>query len=86
MSDPKWREFEVLIVRIEQWLGPRGAEVKSPDRIPDRATGESREVDASIRLHVGSAPILVTVECRDRVKGEDVTWIEQIAVVNAIPS
>jgi len=79
MADPDWREFELLIARIEQWLGPKGAEVKSPDKLPDRVTGELREVDASIRFRVGSAPVLVTVECRDRTKVQDVRWIEEIA-------
>jgi hypothetical protein len=79
MPDKKWREFELLVARIEQWLGPQGAKVKSPDRIRDRSSGELREVDASIRFRAGSAPILVTIECRDWVKTPDVTWIEQIA-------
>jgi hypothetical protein len=61
-----WREFEKLIARIEQAMAPSGAEIKSPDRIPDRVTGELREVDASIRYKVGTCPILITVECRDR--------------------
>lgn len=78
MADPKWREFELLVARIEEWLGPKGAEVKSPDMLLDRITGELREVDASIRFQVGSAPILVTIECRDRVKIPDVRWIEQL--------
>lgn len=79
MAGPKWREFEVLVARIEEWLGPKGAKVKSPDKLRDRITGQMREVDASIRFQVGSAPILVTVECRDRKKTEDVRWIEEIA-------
>jgi hypothetical protein len=35
-------------------------------------------VDVSIRTRVGSVDILVTVECRDRVAVQDVTWIEQL--------
>src|SRR6266545_2767608 len=53
--------------------------VKSPDRLQDLLTGEMREVDVSIRSQVGSVEVLVTVECRDRAKTEDVTWIEQLA-------
>lgn len=69
MTDKKqWREFERLITRIEKMLAPMGAEIKSPDRIPDKVTGQLREVDASIRYTVGSAPVLITVECRDIVK------------------
>jgi hypothetical protein len=73
-----WREFEKLIVRIEQALAPSGAEIKSPDRIPDKVTGEPREVDASIRYRIGTCPILITIECRDRSSIEDVRWIEQL--------
>ncbi len=48
MTD-RWRQFEKFIARIEQAMAPSGAVVKSPDRIPDKLTGELREVDASIR-------------------------------------
>ena len=74
-----WRQFELLVSRIEAALAPKGAVVRSPDRIPDKVTGQLREVDASIRLQVGTTPILITIECRDRVAIQDDTWIEQIA-------
>jgi len=74
-----WREFEKLIARIEQAMAPEGATVTSPDRIADNVTGQLREVDAAIRYKVGTCPILITIECRDRSSIEDVTWIEQLA-------
>lgn len=77
--DPEWREFERLIARIEADAGPRGMVVKSPDRLPCKLTGRLREVDASIRAKVGTANMLITVECRRRLKIQDVTWIEQLA-------
>jgi hypothetical protein len=73
------RQFEELVARIEGALVPTGTVVKSPDRLLDLLTGEMREVDVSIRSRVGSVEVLVTVECRDRAKTEDVTWIEQLA-------
>ena len=73
-----WREFERLVARIEAHLGPRGATIRSPDYIPDKITGQPRQVDASICYQVGSIPILITIECRDRVAGEDVRWIEEL--------
>ncbi len=73
------RQFEELVARIEGALVPAGAVVKSPDRLLDLVTGEMREVDVSIRSQVGSVEVLVTVECRDRAKTQDVTWIEQLA-------
>jgi hypothetical protein len=78
-QDKDWREFERLVARIEAVLAPRGAVVRSPDRLPDLLTGSLREVDASIRFTVGSAEILITVECRRRDAVQDDTWIEQLA-------
>jgi hypothetical protein len=75
----EWREFEKLVARIEQAIAPSGAVVRSPDRILDQLTGELREVDASIRYKVGTSPVLITIECRDRSAVEDVRWIEQLA-------
>jgi hypothetical protein len=77
-STPTWRLFEGLVTRIETVLKPRGATVKSPDWIIDRVTGELREVDASIRYDTKGVPVLISVECRDRAKVQDVTWIEQL--------
>lgn len=79
MTTPAWRNFEKLVTRIEHALAGEGVTVKSPDFIPCITTSTPREVDASIRTRVGSAEILVTVECRDRVAVQDVTWIEQLA-------
>ncbi|OGN91314.1 MAG: hypothetical protein A2Z75_07860 [Chloroflexi bacterium RBG_13_50_10] len=76
---PRWRQFEEFIARIEQAMAPTGAVVKSPDWIPDKVTGELREVDASIRYKIGTCPVLVTIECRDRGCTEDVRWIEQLS-------
>lgn len=74
-----WREFEALVARIEEALAPKGALVKSPDRVRDLVSKRLREVDASIRFDVGSTPILITIECRDRRGVQDDTWIEQLA-------
>ena len=79
MQPKAGREFERLAAQLESSLAPRGAVVKSPDRIRDKFTGQLREVDASIRMTVGSAPVLIVLECRDRSRLQDTTWIEQIA-------
>lgn len=73
----EWREFEKLVARIERAIAPIGAVVKSPDYVTDTVTGELREVDGSICSKRDGPPIRV-LECRDRVKVEDVMWIEQL--------
>jgi hypothetical protein len=75
----EWREFEKLVARIESAASPRGAIVTSPDRVRDLTTGQMREVDASIRHKLGTAEVLITVECRKRNRKGDDTWIEQLA-------
>jgi hypothetical protein len=78
-SEKAWREFEILVARIEQILSPMGAVVKSPDKIKDLITGRKRDVDASIRIPDGESSRLITVECRDHKKGrQDDRWIEQL--------
>jgi hypothetical protein len=64
---------------IEESGAPRGAIVKSPDRIRDLTTNELREVDASIRFQAGGVEILITVECQKRSRKANDTWIEQLA-------
>lgn len=76
---PPWREFERVVAMIEESAAPRGAIVKSPDRIRDLTTNEMREVDASIRFRVGSVDILITIECQKRSRKANDTWIEQLA-------
>ena len=83
MDQPVWRKFELLVAVIEERLAPKGAIVKSPDRLRDIDTGRWREVDATIRLPVGSTEILVAIECRKRKDSSDVTWIEQLATKRA---
>ncbi len=76
----KGRDLEKLVSNFEKLLGPKGVEVKSPDYLPDRDTGEPREVDISLRSQIGSSEILVIVECRDYLhKVQDVKWIEELA-------
>jgi len=78
-SNSDWRDFEQMVARIEESLAPKGAVVKSPDKIRDLVSGRLREVDASIRFRVGSTPLLITIECRKRKGVQDDTWIEQLA-------
>jgi Restriction endonuclease len=75
----EWREFEKLVARIESVASPHGAVVRSPDHVRDLTTGQMREVDASIRHKLGTAEVLITVECRRRGRKADDTWIEQLA-------
>ena len=73
------RALEILTARIEHAVSGSGVAVRSPDHLADNVAGGTREVDVSLRTRVGSADVVVIVECRDRGRVADVTWIEQIA-------
>lgn len=75
----EWRDFEKLVARIEEAAAPLQAVVSVDDKIPDLVTGTLRQVDASIRYKVGTADVLIVIECRKRSRKPDVTWIEQLA-------
>jgi hypothetical protein len=64
---------------LEQLLAKAPVEIRSPDYITGKITKTRREVDVSLRSRVGSVDVLVIIECRDRGKSQDVTWIEQLA-------
>jgi hypothetical protein len=72
-------DFEKLVTRVEAVLAPDGAEVKHDQYLKDAITGEERQVDGTIRYKIGTLPILITIESRDRTSTQDVTWIEQLA-------
>lgn len=73
----KWRKLERLVASIENHLKPQGAVVKYSHKRRD-IHGRLREVDATIEYKIGSVPILIIVECRDRKGKQGVGWIEQL--------
>ena len=79
MTEVPWKDFQDHVADLERELVPKGAVVASPDFIIDKRTKKKREVDASIRFTLGSAKILITVECRMRNQKQDVRWIEELA-------
>jgi hypothetical protein len=72
------REFELLIERIEKMALSSDAKILSPGYLEDKITGESREIDILIEDKVGTSPIRIIIECRDRNSVEDVIWVEQV--------
>lgn len=63
-KDPKWKRFEKVVARIHMLIA-KGAEVKFDDHIIGRKTGNSRQVDVSIRFKQTFYDYLAIVECKD---------------------
>ncbi len=77
MSD--WQRFQDRVAELEPLLGRAGFRIETPGRLPDKDTGQLREIDVLIRVPYTTRELLVMLECRRRAKVPDVTWIEQLA-------
>jgi hypothetical protein len=79
MAKRKGKEFEQLVARLEEAIMDTPLSIKTNDKVEDLVTGQKREIDISIRGTLGSHPVFIIMECRDRPKDQDITWIEQLA-------
>ncbi len=70
-------EFQRLIFLLKQQLG-REATVTESKMLKDLVTGDNREVDICIETVGTSEPVMVSIECRDRKRAADVTWVEEM--------
>ena len=77
----KGTQFEKLIERLEKLLGSfDDVNISHNVWIKDKITGQKRQIDIWMTAIVGSIPVKVMFECRNRDKLEDVTWVEQVKV------
>jgi hypothetical protein len=72
-------KFQRLLFQIEKQLAPLGADVKESVLLPERGTGEMREVDILISLDEGQHRVRIGVECQDKSRPAGKQWVEAIA-------
>lgn len=70
-------DFQRLVYLVRVNLA-EGAKVTESKMMRDRITKRFREVDVVIEGHVGSHPVVVSVECRDHKRVADVTWVDMM--------
>jgi hypothetical protein len=68
-------EFQRLVFLVRVNLSA-GATVAESKMLRDRVTGHEREVDVCIEGIVGGTPVNVCLECCDRARSADVTWVD----------
>src|SRR4051812_48972273 len=44
--------------------------------LQERSSGEGREVDVVLQAEIGGHPVIISMECRERGRKADKTWIE----------
>jgi Restriction endonuclease len=69
--------FQKVIYLLQQHLAG-SATVTESEFLIDRATGDRREVDVCIRANIAGSQIIICIECRDRQRKADVTWVEEM--------
>lgn len=74
---PRTNEFQQLIVAIQSHLDPDSSVVESA-MLDDALTGTKREVDIVVSGRVGAQVVTVSIECRDRTRPADVTWVDEM--------
>ena len=74
-TEPRWKRFEALAFEIQKSLSP-DATVKLNDTIQGVNSGESRQIDISVRQKVGQFEILIVLECKDLLRRVGVSNVE----------
>lgn len=74
---PRTNEFQQLIVAIQSHLDP-GSTVVESAMLQDVQTGTKREVDIVVSGRMAAQVVTVSIECRDRTRPSDVTWVDEM--------
>lgn len=70
-------EFQRLVAVLHAQLTP-GWTVTESKPLLDRVIHSMREVDVVIEGTAGAYPLILSIECRDRSRPGDVTWVEEM--------
>ena len=70
-------QFQRLIAVIQSHFDC-GSTVSESYMLSDTITGTKREVDVVVSGRVGPHPVTISIECRDRTRPADVTWVEEM--------
>jgi hypothetical protein len=70
-------EFQRLVFLIKKQMAGTATVTESKPLV-DRHTGTEREVDICIETMVGGHDLVISIECQDRGRTADVSWVEQL--------
>lgn len=72
-------KFQRLVYEIERQLAPLGAVVEESAMLPERVSGELREVDILVSLDKGHHRVRIGIECQDKSRPATKQWVEATA-------
>jgi len=84
MNEPKWKKFEKVVYQIQKDMA-KDAEVKINDKIIGVDSKIPRQIDISIRKHIGQYQLLIIIQCKDQKAPIDVNRVgEFVSVVRDV--
>lgn len=76
MALPQWKEFEVLVAKIQKELAANSV-VTHDDKIIGRKSKRMRQIDVSIRSKIAQFDVLIIIDCKDYAEPVDVKAVEE---------
>lgn len=78
--EPNWKRFERLAYEVQKELAG-DAEIRFDDSITGIDSKVPRQIDISIRKHVGQYEILIVIDCKDYAEPLDVKDVEAFSAL-----
>jgi Restriction endonuclease len=76
MTEPIWKQLEILVAEIQRELAP-DAQVTHDVKIKGRDSEQLRQVDVLIRQQVGQYELTIAIDCKDYAVPVDVKGVEE---------
>ncbi len=84
MTEPEWKQLEILIAKIQQELAPE-ATVSHNVKLMGRQSGTPRQIDVLVQQQVGQYEMRIIIDCKDHAVPVDVNGVgEFLAVINDV--
>ncbi len=84
MTEPEWKQLEILIAKIQQELAPE-ATVSHNVKLMGRQSETLRQIDVLVHQRIGQYEMRIIIDCKDYATPVDVNGVgEFLAVVNDV--
>lgn len=78
MTDPQWKQLEILIAKIQKELAP-DAHVQHNVKLPGALSETNRQIDVLVTQQIGQYEMKIVIDCKDYASPIDVKGIEEFA-------
>jgi hypothetical protein len=84
MTEPEWKQLEILIAKIQQELAP-SAKVSHNVKLMGRQSETLRQIDVLVQQPIGQYEMRIIIDCKDHASPVDVNGVgEFLGVINDV--